>query len=112
MNDLIKSNLKLIQDKCKDLLEDVVVHLRVTKAGNIQIYLNEQLDTSQQEDFKTSIETLDNLTINYQANLDTFGEPVPYKDKNGNKKYKSPAIIIHEIGEPKDLDDMFSDLVE
>ena len=48
MNDLIKSNLKLIQDKCKDLLEDVAVHLRVTKAGNLQIYLNEQLDTSQQ----------------------------------------------------------------
>ena len=111
MNDLIKQHLTAIQATCQDLLEDFISLVRVTKAGNIQLFLKEQLDTSQQEKFSTAIETLDDdMTSSYLANLDKFGDPLPYEDKNGNKAYSKPTIIIHKIGEDKSLDDMFPDL--
>jgi len=111
MNDLIKQHLTAIQTTCQDLLEDFISLVRVTKKGNIQLFLKEQIDTSEQEKFSTAIETLDDeITTSYLANLDKFDEPIPYKDKNGNKKLSSPAIIIHKIGEEKSLDDMFADL--
>ena len=92
------------------MLEDTIKGLRVSKQGNIQFFLKEQLDTSLQEEFKKSIETLDNLTATYQANLDEFGDPAKYKNKNGNKAYLSPAIVVHEIGKEKSLEDMFANL--
>jgi hypothetical protein len=111
MNDLIKTHLTAIQSSTKDLLESIVYLIRVTKGGNLQLFLKEQIDTSLQEEFTTAIETLDaEITTSYLANLNEFDEPIPYKDKNGNKKLSNPAIIIHKIGEDKSLDDMFADL--
>ena len=111
MKTLIKDNLSAIQTKCNDFLATFVKGLRVSKQCNLQIFLTEQISTEKQEEFANAMETLDDeLTSTYQANLDEFGEPVKYMDKNRNKQYLSPAICIHKISEPKDIDDMFADL--
>jgi hypothetical protein len=111
MKTLIKDNLSAIQTKCEDILVTFVKGLRVSKPGNLQIFLSEQLSTEKQDKFVKAIETLDNdLTATYQENLNEFGEPIPYMDKKRNKQYLSPAFCIHKISEPKDIDDMFADL--
>ena len=110
MNELIKNQLTGIQSSVRDCLESIASGLRVSANGNLQIFLKEQCDSSVQEDFKASIETLNSdLTVTYQDNLDEFGDPTYYNNK-GKKQELSPAIVIHPIREPKSLDDMFSDL--
>tara|TARA_R110002020_G_scaffold127154_1_gene285322 strand:+ start:183 stop:521 length:339 start_codon:yes stop_codon:yes gene_type:complete len=112
MKTIISNSLAGIQKAVKDSLESIVSGLRVSKAGNIQIFLTEQCDSSLQEEFKSSIETLNpDLTIRYQENLDQYGEPETYNN-NGKKTKLSPAIVICEIKEPKSLDSMFSDLTD
>ena len=112
MNDLIKSNLPKIQAVVKDSLVDIISGLRVSEAGNLQIFLKEQSDSSSQEDFKEAVETLDpELTVTYQENLDQYGEPETYNNK-GKKTQLSPAFVIHLVKEPKSLDSMFDDLMD
>lgn len=111
MKTIIKDKLTDIQSKTQNLLDTLVSGLRVSKAGNLQIFLNKQIETSLQKDFTDAIETLDeDLTVTYQANLDEFNEPVCYKNKQGNKTKLSPALVIHEITEPATIEDMFSNL--
>ena len=111
MKTLIKDNLSAIQTKCEDVLGTFVKGLRVSKPGNLQIFLSEQLSTEKREEFVNAIETLDNdLTATYQENLNEFGEPKPYMGPKGDKKLLSPAFCIHKISEPKGIDDMFADL--
>ena len=110
MNELIKNLLTDIQSSVKDNLESIASGLRVSKQGNLQIFLKEQVDSSVQEAFKLSIATKNPLlTVTYQDNLDEFGDPTYYNNK-GTKQELSPAIVIHPIREPKSLEDMFSDL--
>ena len=110
MNELIKNLLTDIQSSVQDNLESIASGLRVSSNGNLQIFLKEQCDSSVQENFKSSIETLDSdLTVTYQDNLDEFGDPT-YYNNNGKKQELSPAIVIHPIREPKSVEDMFSDL--
>ena len=111
MKTLIKDNLSDIQTECEDLLVTFVKGLRVSKPGNLQIFLSEQLSTEKQDKFVKAIETLDNdLTATYQENLNEFGEPIAYMDKKRNKQFLSPAFCIHKISEPKGIDDLFADL--
>ena len=111
MKTLIKDNLSAIQTKCNDFLATFVKGLRVSKQGNLQIFLSEQISSEKQEEFVNAMETLDDsLTATYQENLNEFGEPIAYMDSKRNKQFLSPAFCIHKISEPKDIDDLFADL--
>ena len=111
MKTIIKDKLTDIQSTTLNYLEQLVSGLRVSKQGNLQIFLKKQIDSSVQKDFTDAIETLDEeLTVTYQDNLDEFNEPKCYKNKQGNKAKLSPALVIHEITEPATIDDMFSNL--
>tara|TARA_R100001594_G_C3943794_1_gene241315 strand:+ start:314 stop:655 length:342 start_codon:yes stop_codon:yes gene_type:complete len=111
MKTIINELLTDIQTATQNCLDTLVSGLRVSKAGNLQIFLNQQIDTSVQKDFTDAIETLDDdLTVTYQDNLDEFNEPKYYKNNQGNKTKLSPALVIHEVREPATLDDMFSNL--
>ena len=112
MNDLIKTNLSSIQTVVKDSLESVVSGLRVSSAGNLQLFLSEQVDSGAQDEFQEAINAINpDLAITYQENLDEYGEPATYNNK-GKKTQLSPAFIVHPVREKKSLDTLFSDLLD
>ena len=113
MQELIKQHLTDIQSITLNYLKDITSGLRVAKTGSLQIFLNDVVDSSVQEDFQSAITSMNpDLDATYSDNLDEFGEPVAYKNSNGKKAYLSPCITIHPKTEPKSVEDMFSSLPE